>query len=122
MEPIFVPTLKTTAEPSSPLPIICGNATENKIVNISCPASKQSISYVDFASYGTPTGFCGHFSIGGCNSASSVSVVSQRCIGKHSCEVPASYLIFGDPCQSTPKQLNIQVTCGGKNFSLTTFR
>lgn len=114
----FMSIEEPTSEPSSPLSIVCGNATaEDKVALISCPVSNQSISYVAFASYGTPAGSCGQYTIGDCNSATSMSVVSGLCIGKNSCSVPASnsISIFGDPCVGTYKHLYIQVVCGGES-------
>jgi hypothetical protein len=108
-------SLEPIAEPSSTLAIVCGNSTaENEVAIISCPAYNQSINYVAFASYGTPGGTCGQFVIGDCNSSTSMSVVRELCIGKQSCSVLSSYLIFGDPCYSTSKHLYIQVSCKGE--------
>ena len=68
---------------------------------------------VIFASFGTPLGSCGSFSVSKCNTASSVSVVSAACLGKSSCSVDATTKVFGsDPCYGVSKQLAVQLTVG----------
>ena len=44
--------------------VICGTAAENGTMSLTCPAG-QTISAIDFASYGTPNGACGGFATGG---------------------------------------------------------
>lgn len=48
------------------------------------------IEDIVFASFGTPNGECGNFTIGDCNAASSLKVVQQACVGKSSCSIPAT--------------------------------
>ena len=93
--------------------VVCDTAGENVNAVVTCPAS-YLIQAITFASYGTPTGSCGSFVIGGCHSSTSVSVVSPLCIGLQTCSVPASNSEFGDPCSGTSKQLYIQVNCVGE--------
>ncbi len=93
--------------------VVCGTAGENVNAVVTCPAS-YLIYAITFASYGTPTGSCGSFVIGGCHSSTSVSVVSPLCMGLQTCSVPASNSEFGDPCSGTSKQLYIQVNCVGE--------
>jgi hypothetical protein len=80
---------------------------------ISC--DEGIIDKIVFASYGTPTGSCETgFAIGTCNSASSLDIVKQMCVGKNSCTVSASNSVFGDPCYGTLKRLGILATCSTK--------
>ena len=45
------------------------NRTSPAVLSLKCPVSTQVISSIRFASFGTPTGSCGSFSHGRCNSA-----------------------------------------------------
>jgi len=92
--------------------LVCATAmAENDVATISCP-SGTLVRTLNFASYGTPTGSCGSFSKGSCDSSSSMSVVADACLNKASCSVSAQYTVFGgDPCFGTPKRLYIQATC-----------
>lgn len=78
---------------------------------LTCPAGV--ISAVTFASFGTPSGFCGSLAAGTCNAPASVSTVSAACLGKASCILLPTVAFFGgvDPCPGTPKQLAVQVAC-----------
>lgn len=87
----------------------CGSANENGIASITC--SSGVITTIDFASYGTPTGFCGQYSVSTCNAETSRNVVYNACINRASCRVYANNVEFGDPCLNTKKRLYIQVTC-----------
>jgi hypothetical protein len=89
---------------------ICGTVNEGGSMALACP-SGQTISAAGFASYGTPSGSCGAFAKGTCDASTSMSVVSNACVGKSSCSVSASYSTFGDPCFGTAKRLYAQVTC-----------
>lgn len=103
----WAPTIARNTDSSG-----CDTAGENGSVNLSCAAGK-TITKIVFASYGTPTGACGSYAIGSCNSASSVSVVQGLCVGQQSCSVPATNSAFGgDPCTGTAKSLTVQVVCG----------
>ena len=87
----------------------CGSANEGGTASITC--SSGVITFIDFASYGTPTGICGAYSVSGCNAVTSRNVVYSACINRASCSVNANNVVFGDPCPGTPKRLYIQVTC-----------
>ncbi|KAM7264817.1 hypothetical protein ACFE04_002500 [Oxalis oulophora] len=80
--------------------------------NIVCPEDKKIVK-VDFASFGTPLGYCGNFDLGNCSSPNSVKTVEEHCLGKNKCAVPFDKAAFGgDPCPSSSKVLAIQVECG----------
>jgi hypothetical protein len=96
---------------SAPANAICGSASaEGQTVPLSCPPG-EVITSIDFASYGTPNGSCGAFSMGSCNAPSSVSVFAAACVGQNSCSVLASNSTFPDPCVGTAKHLDVQATC-----------
>ncbi|KAL5542687.1 hypothetical protein UlMin_010397 [Ulmus minor] len=70
------------------------------------------ISSIDFASYGTPQGSCQKLSRGKCHSSNSASVVSKACLGRNSCSVGISNIVFGgDPCRGTVKTLAVEAKC-----------
>lgn len=89
---------------------VCGTAAENASVNLACPQG-QIIDAIVFASYGNPTGSCGSFTAGSCESTSSKSVVESLCLGRSTCSVPATNGAFGDPCRKTTKHLYVEATC-----------
>jgi len=69
------------------------------------------IKSIDFASFGTPSGQCGSFSLGSCHANSTASILQNLCIGASYCVIPITSLIFGDPCPQMAKSLAVQVTC-----------
>jgi len=97
---------------SSNLPggIICATANEGSNAVLTAPAGTV-ITAITFASFGTPNGSCGNFSIGTCHAANSISVVSGLAVGQNTVSIPVSNATFGgDPCNGTAKRLYIQAT------------
>jgi hypothetical protein len=95
----------------------CGRAKEGMPITLRC-AGYDSISKIEFASYGMPTGNCrGNFDENNfevdteCHSERSIPVVEQHCLGKSWCEVTALNNDFKDPCYGKGKQLAVAVTC-----------
>jgi hypothetical protein len=88
----------------------CATANEGSSVTLTCPTG-QTITAIDFASYGTPNGSCGSFTTSGCDAATSVSTVTNTCKGLNSCTVQANNGVFGDPCYGTYKRLYVQAHC-----------
>ena len=86
---------------------ICGSATENGVVTLTVPAGHVIIS-ISFASYGTPNGSCGGFTLGGCHAANSLSIIESTFIGRNSASIGANNVVFGDPCGGTVKRLYIE--------------
>jgi hypothetical protein len=86
---------------------LCGTAGEGGSVTLTAPAGKVFTS-VTFASYGTPNGSCGSFTIGGCHAANSQTIVASALIGNNSATIPATNGVFGDPCAGTVKRLYIE--------------
>jgi len=87
----------------------CSTVAENATATLNAPAGLVFVN-VDFASYGTPTGYCPNFIIGGCNAANSQSVVEGYLLGTNSASIPAKNAVFVDPCGGTVKNLYIAAT------------
>jgi hypothetical protein len=99
---------------------VCVTTGEGGDLNISAPAGSV-FTGVTFASYGTPDGSCGSFTLGGCNASNSVSVVSSYLIGQNTVTIPATNTVFTDPCGGTPKRLYVEATYGPSYTSFKTF-
>ena len=76
-------SLCLTVSQSHPAPVDSW-ASDSKILNrtspvlsLKCPVSTHVITSINFASFGTPTGTCGSFSHGRCNSPRSLSIVRK---------------------------------------------
>ena len=79
-------------------------------ISLTAPAG-ATFTAVNFASYGTPEGSAGSFSIGACHAANSQSVVEGLLIGNTgTITIPASNGTFGDPCGGVSKRLYISAT------------
>ncbi|XP_052200823.1 LOW QUALITY PROTEIN: beta-galactosidase 16-like [Diospyros lotus] len=63
-------------------------------IQLSCPKN-TTISKILFASFGTPSGDCGSYAIGGCHSSNSRVVAEKACLGKRQCSILQSSRIFG---------------------------
>jgi hypothetical protein len=88
--------------------IVCGTtAGENVSVTLTAPAGSVFTS-IEFASYGTPNGSCGSFSLGSCHASNSMSVVSSILLGHNSGTITANNTTFTDPCFGTGKRLYVQ--------------
>ncbi len=85
---------------------IFGTANEGQSLTLTTINGKAFTSTV-FASYGTPTGTNGNYTIGGCHAVNSASIVSGLSLGRNSFTVSADNSVFGDPCSGTPKRLYI---------------
>jgi large repetitive protein len=91
--------------------VICATASENGSLTLTCPTG-QKVTAVDFASYGTPNGSCGGFTVDNtCNATTSTMDVTMPCVGQNTCTVAASNGLFGDPCVGTIKRLYVQARC-----------
>ena len=87
-------------------------AEEGANASLSCPFGSIILG-VDFASYGTPFGFCPAFTVSACHAVTSAAVVAAACVGETSCVVPALNASFGgSPCCGVPKELSVVVRCG----------
>ncbi len=90
----------------------CATAAENGAANVACDPG-ATITSINFASYGLPTGTCGLFVVGDCHASSSLQIVKDLCLGKNNCQIPANNITYGDPCANKVKTLDVQVTCTG---------
>lgn len=90
---------------------VCATCNENSSLSLTAPADTRFTS-VDFASFGTPNGSCGSFTIGGCHAANSVSIVEGYLLDKNgTISIPANTSMgWGDPCGGTFKRLYVQAT------------
>ena len=89
---------------------VCGAAPENQTLVLACKAG-STITSVTFASFGKPSGSCGAFTAGACNSAMSLQKVKDACLGKANCSITASTTVFGDPCSGVTKELRVELVC-----------
>ena len=85
-----------------------GTVNEHQTLTLTAP-SGMTFSSVTFASYGTPNGSSGNYTIGGCHANNSITIVQNACIGNNSCSVWAKNSVFGDPCVGTFKRLYIKL-------------
>jgi len=86
---------------------LCGTVNENQTLTLTAPAGMVFIS-VTFASYGTPNGSCGSFTIGACHATNSQSIVAAALVGQNSGSIAANNGVFGDPCGGTFKRLYVE--------------
>jgi hypothetical protein len=88
--------------------IVCGMAySEGQSFTLTAPPGKVFTS-VDFASYGTPDGTCGNFTLGSCHATSTMAIVESLVIGQNSVTLTQNYQVFGDPCSGTYKRFYVQ--------------
>jgi hypothetical protein len=100
----------------------CAKVAENHVLRLDCGSVGGTISSVQFASFGHPTGGCGGFGISpACHSANTSSIISSACVGKQSCTVTANTAAFGDPCYGSTKWLQAQVLCSATSSVTATF-
>ncbi len=90
---------------------MCGTVDEGQTLTLTAPVGNVFTS-VTFASYGTPNGSCGSFTIGGCHAANSLTIVQAALIGNNSGSIPATNGTFGDPCGGTFKRLYVEAVYG----------
>lgn len=88
-----------------------GATSENGSIVLTAPAGTY-FTGVQFASYGTPTGSLGNYSIGSCHAANSASIVSALAVGQTTVTIPADNATFGDPCGGVGKSLAVVLTYG----------
>ena len=86
------------------------NLCENAHITIRCYENKTL--HIIYANYGrlNPTQ-CGFHNTTNCGAANSTAVIKNICEGRVSCEIIASYSVFGDPCPYVPKYLDVTYEC-----------
>ena len=88
---------------------VFGEVGEGGTLTLTAPAGAV-FTAVDFASYGTPTGSNGTYTVSGCHSGNSTSAVSSYLLNQNSASIPATNGVFGDPCVNVYKKLAIVAT------------
>lgn len=83
-----------------------GQANEGGTVTLSTANGNPFLSTI-FASYGTPTGSNGNYTIGPCHATNSATFVMAAAAGKSTFSIAANNSVFGDPCNGTSKRLYI---------------
>ncbi len=99
---------------------ICATANEGQNLTLSAPQGTV-ITGITFASYGTPNGGCGNFTLGGCHASNSKTIVQNYALGQNSVTIPATNGVFGDPCGGTYKRLYVEATYAGGSPTSTSF-
>ena len=85
---------------------VSGWVTQNQTLTLTAPVGSVFIS-VDYASFGNGT----NYSKGTCDSATSVSAVSKKLLGRNSAKVVANVATFGDPCPGVNKRPSTNRAC-----------
>src|ERR1051325_1757028 len=67
---------------------MCNTVNEGQTLTLTAPTGNVFLS-ITFASYGTPSGSCGSFTIGGCHASNSVSIAQSTFIGHNSATLGA---------------------------------
>ena len=87
-------------------------------VTLNCSAGATTgdggvIASVDFAAYGSSSGFCGNMTYGGCYLKNGTAVVEAKCLGKRSCTIVSDDKWWGASpgCEGGPNMMAVQVTC-----------
>lgn len=101
-------TITNTTLVNSTRFFLCGTAGEDGTISLTAPVGTV-FTAVEFASYGTPNGTCGNFTLGGCHATNSVTLVAAAFVGLNSGSIQARNSVFGDPCPGTSKRLYIQL-------------
>ncbi len=91
--------------------LLCGEGDENTNITLTAPPGNV-IQSITFASYGTPSGICGSYNVGACNSTSSKTVVEGIVLGLNSATFAATNANFGDPCSGTFKRMRVSALYG----------
>ncbi len=88
--------------------VLHGTIDEGSTLTMVAPPGTR-FSNVLFASYGTPQGSAGNFTIGSCHAANSTTIVSNSAIGRTEAVLPATNQVYGDPCSGTFKRLSVSL-------------
>ena len=95
--------------------VCASTASPTDSLAVTCPAGRV-VTDVEFASYGTPSGSCGAYSVSTCDLGATVSMVERACMGQNACTVsfsPSSFQDFDSDCvKAAALHAVAQVTCG----------
>jgi hypothetical protein len=89
---------------------VCVEATLSSIT-LACSHPNAAISSIVFASYGTPSGSCGSYTVGACHQYRSRQIIESRCLGKNRCVVPLLKPFVGAPCTAVKPYMFIEAVC-----------
>lgn len=103
---------------SSTTGTLCGQTNEGGNITLTAPVGAVFTS-IPFASYGTPNGSCGNYTLGGCHASNSSSIVSGLAIGQNNFSIGANNATFGDPCAFTAKHMYIEAIYNNTIFNWT---
>lgn len=111
LKPILVVPVPVPVEPATKHKVAC----ESSNLSINCEAGYK-ITVLN-ANYGrlsrtvcNPNGRA-PIRHNYCSSDRSKNVVSNFCLGKQICNIPAINIVFGDPCEGTSKYLEVNYIC-----------
>ncbi len=91
---------------------INATADENQEISINAPVG-TFFTYVNFASYGTPGDNNGNFIVNeNCHATISQSVTESYVLGESLTTIPATNVVYTDPCVGTFKALYVTATYG----------
>lgn len=80
-------------------------------IHLKCPDNAQ-IAKIKFASFGTPQGTCGSYSIGDCHDPNSISLVEKVCLNRNECRIEVGEEGFNKGlCPSATKKLAVEAMC-----------
>ncbi len=97
---------------------ICNTVNENQSLSLTAPGGGRFVD-VPFASYGTPGGSCGAFTLGTCHSSNSVNTVRTAAVGNSTFSIGANNTVFGDPCSGTLKRLSVEAAYSSFRLTLS---
>ena len=103
---------------SSTTGTLCGETNESGNITLTTPVGAVFTS-ITFASYGTPNGTCGNYTLGSCHASNSISIVSAFAIGQNNFSIGANNGTFGDPCAFTAKRMYIEAVYNNTVFNWT---
>ena len=73
----------------------------------------STIASVDFAAYGSSSGYCGSLAEGSCISPNAHASVVAACLGKRACTIEGSAEWMGGAAPCSSPSTAVQVTCSG---------
>ena len=87
---------------------VCGTSLPANTFTITAP-NNGIFDKILFASYGTPTGTCGNFGIGGCHASNTVTKLAPLLLGQNTLTMSYGTQdgLFGDPCMGVNKSLYV---------------
>ena len=87
---------------------VCGTSSPGGVLTITAP-NNGIFDKILFASYGTPTGTCENFAIGGCHASNTVTKLAPLLLGQNTLTLSYGQQdgLFGDPCVGVNKFLYV---------------